>query len=172
MASDIEHIELGVAAPVIRTIGEPREEKVNPVSSYHARFSGPYTVATAFIGGGGLGIYLDDFDESHWNNPTILDLAAKVSVVVDTQANTIFPHAFAANMTILTKDGKTYSHRVDASKGSSRKPLTHTQLLQKFSLNASRLLNEKDVTSISQLIEFSNTNDFFDMMKLVSIKSI
>ncbi len=170
-ASDIEHIELGVAAPVIRTIGEPHEEKINPISSYHAKFSGPYTVAAAFIGGGGLGIYLDDFDESHWNNPTILDLATKVSVVVDTQANTIFPHAFAANMKVLTKDGKTYSHRVNASQGSSQKPLTHSQLLQKFSLNASRFLTEKDVTSVSRLIEFSNTSDFSDLMKLVSIKS-
>ncbi|WP_433360114.1 hypothetical protein [Streptosporangium sp. CA-115845] len=44
-------IELDVAAAPLRTIGEPYEEKVRPRTAYHAKFSGPYTVASALIRG-------------------------------------------------------------------------------------------------------------------------
>jgi 2-methylcitrate dehydratase PrpD len=53
----IERLELGCAASPLRTIGEPRDEKIRPHSGYHAQFSGPFTVAAALLGGGGLGVY-------------------------------------------------------------------------------------------------------------------
>ena len=59
----IERSSSASPAPTLRTIGEPREEKIRPRSGYHAQFSGPFTVAAALLGGGGLGVYLDDFTD-------------------------------------------------------------------------------------------------------------
>lgn len=170
-AEDVLSIELGVAKPVIRTIGEPRNEKIRPKSGYHGKFSAPYTVATAFLGGGGLGIYLDDFAEKNWDLPDRLALAEKVSVFEDARATEIFPNAFAAVLTVITKDGKNYSHRVDASRGSKEHPLTHAEIMQKFQLNASRFLSKADVEKIGILIDFATQEDFAKLMRLLSTKT-
>ncbi|NOT63189.1 MAG: MmgE/PrpD family protein, partial [Acidobacteria bacterium] len=62
---DIVDIELGVPSPVLRTIAQPPEQQARPQSGYHAQFSGPFTIAIALMtkvtGGGGLGLWLDDF---------------------------------------------------------------------------------------------------------------
>ena len=60
----IEALELGVAAPVLRTIAQPRGGEGQAADTgYAAQFSGPFTVATALVGGGGLGVSLDDFTD-------------------------------------------------------------------------------------------------------------
>ena len=156
---------------MIRTIGEPREEKIKPKSGYHGKFSAPYTLATAFLGGGGLGVYLDDFSESNWDQSERLELAAKVNVVADERATEIFPNAFAAVLTVKTKDGKVHTHRVDASLGSKEAPLTKAQIMQKFSLNASRYLAADAVSQVSKFVNFENQDDLASLMKLLSTKS-
>jgi 2-methylcitrate dehydratase PrpD len=167
-ANDIESIELGVAGPVIRTIGEPLAEKIRPKSGYHGKFSAPYTLATAFLGGGGLGVYLDDFSESNWDQAERLELAEKVNVVADDRATQLFPKAFAAVLTVKTKDGKTHCHRVDASLGSKESPLTNAQIMQKFTLNASRYLATESVVQVSKFVNFENQDDLGSLMKLLT----
>lgn len=171
-AAEVKEMELGVAAPVIRTIGEPREDKINPKSGYHGKFSGPYTLATAFLGGGGLGVYLDDFSENTWNQQERLELASKVHVVADETATKIFPNAFAAYLTVKTKDGKTYSHRVNASLGSKEAPLNSEQISRKFSLNASRYLSSDSLTQVANLLKLENQSDLASLMNLLSSKSL
>ena len=53
------------------------EAKIRPESGYHAQFSGPFTFALALRGGGGLGVYLDDFTDAAVADPVNLDLAAR-----------------------------------------------------------------------------------------------
>src|ERR1700704_5329758 len=60
----IVSLTLGVPRPVMHTIAEPVAEKKRPRSGYHAAFSGPYTVAAALLGGGGLGLFHDDFTDA------------------------------------------------------------------------------------------------------------
>ncbi|GAA3611082.1 MmgE/PrpD family protein [Nonomuraea rosea] len=135
--ADAEDIELGVAAPVLRTIAEPREDKIRPRSPYHAKFSGPYTVAAALCGGGGLGLALDDFAAL---SPDALELAARVRCVADERASEIFPNAFAAVLRVRLRDGTTLEHRVDSSRGGPEHPLTREELAVKFRSNAGRAL--------------------------------
>jgi len=52
-STDIVAIELGVPEPVLRTIAEPADQKARPLTPHHAKFSGPFTVAAALVGGGG-----------------------------------------------------------------------------------------------------------------------
>ena len=123
---DVDTVTLGVAAPVLRTIAEPRDEKVRPRSPYHAKFSGPFTVAAALLGGGGLGLSLDDFTDATATDPRRLALAERVEVVADERATEIFPHAFAAVLRVRTHGGAVLEHRVDSSRGGAEHPSAAT----------------------------------------------
>ncbi len=166
--AEIKSVLLGVAKPVIRTIGEPRAEKIHPKSGYHGKFSAPYTIATAFLGGGGLGVYLDDFSEENWDQPERLALAAKVEVVEDARATEIFPNAFAAVLTVTMNDGSVHTHRVDASLGSKEAPLSADQIRKKFTLNASRFLSSSAVEKVLQYADLNRETDLSDLMQLIS----
>ena len=150
---DIEWVELGVAAPTLRTIAEPREDKVAPKSGYHAKFSGPFTVARALIGGGGLGLYLDDFTDKTFADPKVIALAEKVRCVADERASEIFPTAFAAVVRVQTRGGHLFEHRVDSSRGGPQHPLSRSDLLVKFRLNAGRALPTVQVEAIVEAAE-------------------
>lgn len=151
-AAAVESIELGVAAPVLRTIAEPREEKVAPKSPYHAKFSGPFTVARALLGGGGLGLYLDDFTDATYADPVALALAERVHVVADERAGEIFPRAFAAVLRVRTVDGSALEHRVDSSRGGPEHPLSRDDLLVKFRLGAGRALPADRVADLAAAV--------------------
>ncbi|MEV0420637.1 MmgE/PrpD family protein [Streptosporangium canum] len=146
---DIEEIELGAPAPALRTIAEPHEEKIRPRSPYHAKFSGPYTVATALLGGGGLGVYLDDFAELH---PRRLALAARVRCVADERASELFPMSFGAVLRVRVRGGATLTHRVDSSRGGPDNPLSPGELALKFRLNAARALPAREVAALDSRI--------------------
>ncbi|ASW57968.1 2-methylcitrate dehydratase [Plantactinospora sp. KBS50] len=132
----VEAIELGVAGAPRRTIGEPAAEKIAPRSGYHAKFSGPYTVATALLGGGGLGVYLDDFTDDMLRDPRRMALARKVTVVTDDVCDREFPRRFGAVLRVRTRDGRRWEHRVGSSRGGPGHPLTQPELEEKFRLNA------------------------------------
>ncbi|WP_433214029.1 MmgE/PrpD family protein [Microtetraspora malaysiensis] len=146
---DVEEIELGVAAAPLRTIGEPYEEKVRPRTPYHAKFSGPYTVASALIGGGGLGLHLDDFTESAFRDERRLALAAKVRVVADEECTEEFPRAFSAVLRVRTVEGSTLEYRVRSSRGGPEHPLTFEELRTKYALNACRVLSAEAAEALA-----------------------
>ena len=166
-ASDIDTVELGTSAPVLRTIAEPIEDKRKPKSGYHAKFSGPYTVAAALVGGGGLGVYLDDFVDGVWDDPARLALAAKVDVVADARATDLFPKAFAAVLRVRTKGGSTLDARVDGSRGSDVAPLSREDMLTKFRLNASRALDASRVQQLESVSALKSNEDLAQMLTLI-----
>ncbi|MDP9266144.1 MAG: MmgE/PrpD family protein [Chloroflexota bacterium] len=136
----IARLELGTSAPELRTIGEPREEKVRPRSGYHAQFSGPFTVATALIGGGGLGVYFDDFTDAKARDPDLLALAEKVETFVDEACDRAFPHTFPAVLRAHLVDGRVVEERVMHPRGTRENPLSEAELRRKFALNAAQAL--------------------------------
>ncbi|MGI5270061.1 MmgE/PrpD family protein [Nonomuraea sp. CA-218870] len=147
---DVDEIELGVAAAPLRTIGEPYEEKVRPRTPYHAKFSGPYTVASALVGGGGLGLHLDDFTEAAFRDERRLALAARVRVVADEQCSQEFPRAFSAVLRVRTRDGRRLEHRVHSSRGGPEHPLSIDELERKYALNAARVLAPEAVAALAK----------------------
>lgn len=151
-ADDIAFAELGVAEAPLRTIGEPRGKKVRPQSGYHAKFSGPYTVAAAMRGGGGLGVYLDDFTPAAVSDPDRLALAARIDVVPDELCNDEFPNAFSAVLRVTTRSGKRLEHRVHSSRGGPEHPLTPDELQVKFVLNVGRLQSAERAAPLSARI--------------------
>ncbi|MGP3928695.1 MmgE/PrpD family protein [Nonomuraea sp. KM88] len=151
-AEDVAEIELGVAAAPLRTIGEPYEEKVRPRTPYHAKFSGPYTVASALVGGGGLGLHLDDFTEAAFRDEKRLALAARVRVVADEVCTEEFPLAFSAVLRVRARDGRRLEHRVHSSRGGPEHPLSMDELEEKYRLNASRVLPPEAVAALARQV--------------------
>ncbi|MFF5986992.1 MmgE/PrpD family protein [Prauserella flavalba] len=148
---EIESIELGAPTAVLRTIGEPREEKILPKSGYHAAFSGPYTVAAALLGGGGLGVFHEDFTDAAAADPERLALAAKVTCVPDARCDEIFPHQFPAVLRVRLHDGTEIEERVDENRGGNGNPLSADELATKFRLNATRAVSEDRARRITEL---------------------
>lgn len=149
--AEIVELELGAPTAVLRTIAEPRESKIRPQSGYHAAFSGPYTVAAGLLGGGGLGVFHDDFTDEAAADPERLALAAKVRCVPDARCDEIFPHQFPAVLRVRLRDGSELEERVDANRGGPRNPLSADELATKFRLNASRVLAEDVCERITEL---------------------
>lgn len=150
---EIEEIELGVATPTLRTIAQPAEIKVRPQTGYQAQFSGPFTVAAALIGGGGgLGLWLDDFSDERVRDRRYLDLAARVRCTANAECDAIFPNQFPAVLRIRTRDGRWHEEKVLANRGGPGNPLSVDELRVKFMANASRRLEREAAESLADAI--------------------
>jgi 2-methylcitrate dehydratase PrpD len=146
----IASLTLGVPEPVLRTIGEPPEEKARPRSGYHGAFSGPFTVASALLGGGGLGVFHEDFTDEAARDPRRLELAAKVRVVADEECTAIFPRQFPAVLTAELTDGSTRVERVLVNRGGPDNPLSPGELTTKFVLNSARALEKPQAERLAE----------------------
>jgi 2-methylcitrate dehydratase PrpD len=149
---EIAAIELAVATAPLRTIGEPRAAKIRPQSGYHAQFSGPFTVAAALLGGGGLGLWLDDFTDATASDPRYLELAARVRCVASEECDAIFPNQFPAILTVILRDGRTVVEKVLANRGGPANPLSESELVTKFRANAGRVLDEQAAARLAGAI--------------------
>ncbi|MGW4249870.1 hypothetical protein ACWELQ_46225, partial [Nocardia sp. NPDC004722] len=138
-------------AAALRTIGFPPELKARPESGYHAAFSGPYTVAAALIGGGGLGVFHEDFTDAAARDPRRLALAARVRCTPDPRSDEIFPHQFPAVLTARLHDGRTLTERVEANRGGPGNPLSADELALKFRLNTAGILSPATANTLSAI---------------------
>jgi 2-methylcitrate dehydratase PrpD len=137
---DVVSLKLGVAEPTVRTIGEPIDVKRAPQTGYMAQFSGPYTLVAALLGGGGLGVGLDDFTDELARDPRRRELMTRVEVVADERCTKIFPHQFPAVLRAKVHSGQVLVEEVLANRGGPQRPLSFAELGTKFADNAGRQL--------------------------------
>ena len=143
---DIATATLEVAPPTVRTIGEPIEAKREPETGYQAQFSGPYTVAAGFLGGGGLGVGLADFTDELACDPDRRKLMARIEVMGDPRLMAIYPDQLPARLTVTTISGQTLTEEVLANRGGPDRPLSATELAAKYADNTAGLVAD-DVAS-------------------------
>ena len=166
-SSEISEIELGVATPTLRTIAQPEEEKAKPKTGYAAQFSGPFTLATALVGGGGLGVSLDDFTDEAVQDKEKLDLASRVRCVSDDECDRIFPYQFPAVLRVKLKSGENKEVRVLHNRGGSKNPLSNEELAVKFRDNAERALSQERSEQLWEKLQTLDEADSLnDMMQL------
>jgi 2-methylcitrate dehydratase PrpD len=149
---DIDAIELAVPGPNVRTIGQPIEVKRTPATGYMAQFSGPYTVAAALLGGGGLGLGLDDFTDDLAQDPQRRALMQRIDVVADAACDAVFPYQFPAILRVRTTDGRELVQEVMTTRGGPQRPLSYAELSTKFRDNASRMLPPEAVTQLEESV--------------------
>jgi 2-methylcitrate dehydratase PrpD len=166
---DVESLQLGVPAPTVRTIGEPIDVKRTPQTGYMAQFSGPYTVVAGLLGGGGLGVGLDDFTDELARDPRRRELMARVEVVADDRCTKIFPHQFPAVLRARTRDGRELVEEVLANRGGPQRPLSYDELGTKFADNAGRLLPPDVVArvrdDVSRLDQLDNVTTLLEPLR-------
>jgi 2-methylcitrate dehydratase PrpD len=167
---EIEEIELGVATPALRTIAQPEDEKAKPKTGYAAKFSGPFTVATALLGGGGLGVSLDDFTDEAVQDSRKLDLASRVRCVADEECDRIFPNQFPAVLRIRLKCGEERKARVSHNRGGPESPLSDKELETKFRTNAGRVLPRRQVEELEEALRsLADAETVEDAVELVRV---
>lgn len=152
-AEEVVAIELAVASSTLRTIGEPAEIKARPANGYAAAFSGPYTVAAALLGGGGLGLWFNDFDEQRVHEPERLALAAKVRCVASPWCDAMFPKKLPAVLRVWTRDGREWQAKIESSKGTLTCRLSEEDVTRKFMLAAGSVLGKTRAQSLLAAIE-------------------
>ena len=163
---NVARATIGVAAPTVRTIGEPIEVKRSPATGYMAQFSGPYAVAAALFGGSGLGLGLDDFTDELAQDPQRRALMEKIDVVVDDRCTDVFPHQFPAVLTVQTHDGRELVEEVLANRGGPQRPLTFGELATKYRHNAQRLLPDAVVAELErQVARLDEVTDIGSVLK-------
>ncbi len=168
--SSIDDIELGVAAPTLRTIAEPVDEKARPRSGHHGKFSGPFTVATALAAESGLGVSLSDFTDDSVKDPLRLRLASLVRCVADEQASSAFPNQFPGVLRIRLDDGRIFEHRVDHTRGGPQRPLSPDELDTKFRLNVEPVLGAKGATRLMAGLQgIGGAQDVADVIRATTI---
>ena len=151
-AADIRRVQLGVAAPTVRTIGDPIDVKRTPGTGYQAQFSGPYTVVAGLLGGGGLGLGLDDFTDALARDPQRRALMARVEVVADERCDAIYPDHFPAVLTAELADGSSVVEQVLTNRGTAERPLSDDELTTKFRHNAARVVPADHAAEVERAV--------------------
>jgi len=148
----ITKVVLGAPSPVLRTIAEPAAEKAHPRSGYHAAFSGPLTVASAFYSDHGLGLFHEDFTDEAAQDPRKLALAAKVTCEADAECDAVFPYQLPAVLPATLDAGSTVTEKVLVNRGGPGNPLTEEELGIKFTLNAAETIPETRARTLHNAI--------------------
>lgn len=148
----IEAIELGVAGPIVRTLGEPIEVKRAPETGYMAQFSGPYAVVAGLLGGGGLEVSLEDYRDELAHDPRRRQLMSLVSVVENERCSAIFPHQFPSVLRVRLRDGSELVREVLVNRGGPERPLSYEELTTKFADNVAPQLAPASAEELASLV--------------------
>ncbi|HUZ39940.1 MAG TPA: hypothetical protein VMU68_00910, partial [Acidimicrobiales bacterium] len=149
---EIESMELGVAAPIVRTLGEPIEVKRSPETGYMAQFSGPYAVVAGLLGGGGLEVGLGDYTDELARDPRRRQLMQLVSVNADERCSEIFPNQFPSVLRVRLRGGEEMVEEVMTNRGGPQRPLSYDELAAKFSDNSVEMLGPETVQLVRALV--------------------
>lgn len=131
----IESIEVETVSPAMGIVVDPIEEKRRPLSVVDAQFSLPYAVGIGFAH---QRAFLDQYREESLSDRRVLELAAKVTCRPATDLDELYPQRWPTRMTVRV-DGEELTARTDDPKGDPGNPLSHAELVEKFSALAGPL---------------------------------
>ncbi len=127
---DIKSIVCEVGEGTVHRLWEPLAVKQTPPTSYAAKFSSPYCVAAGFIhGDAGLA----QFTEGAVRDPRALELAGKVSYVIDPDNE--YPANYTGHIRAELKDGRVVEARQAQLRGGIRERMSREDLLAKARAN-------------------------------------
>jgi len=135
--SEVERIDVPVAAFIVPIVCEPVAEKFAPASDSHGRVSLQYSLAEA-LQTGSLGRHA--YSPESLRDPGILALAGRVRYYVDPAFPG--PGRFKGAVHVLLKDGRTFHEVEEYNRGSAENPMTYREIRGKFNENASAFLSQ------------------------------
>ena len=169
LPDDIESITVGVSE-IASALCQPIEDRRKPKTILDAKFSIPFCVAIAAVEGA---VRLKDFIPERLTNPAVLDMAEKVMVKLDSRLGGSDVHGLpAGEMEIRTKDGKTYSRRVEIPYGHQTKPMTMEDIVAKFKDCVSFSATPVSTENVDKVIEMClKLEDLADINQIVQLLS-
>ena len=135
---------------------------INPKTPTDAKFSTPYTVATALLKGN---VTLEDFKEENIATEDVQRLLRKVRVVPNEVFTERYPKHWGCKTTIRMLDGRSYEVEIKDALGSVYNPLSKEDIKRKVS----PLLEVSYKEKVSKLIEdLLRIDQVSDLSKLFS----
>lgn len=127
--NDIASVRL-VGSRLNLMLAQPVAQKRRPATAIDAKFSLPFTVATAMHRGT---VTLDDFTAAALSDPAVLDLASRVRFEVDpTRGAGSGPDALRGSVALELKGGQQVVLEIDQPSGSPQRPASEAALIAKF----------------------------------------
>ncbi|MBI3043663.1 MAG: MmgE/PrpD family protein [Betaproteobacteria bacterium] len=129
-----------------------------------AQFSAPFSLAmTVITGKNGF----SDYTEQNLRNPRILNLAAKVKMVIDPEMEKEAAKR-GSRVTVRLKNGKVYEQKVEYCKGLPENPLTREEFEDKFrglaGVVAEKETTDKILHMVRQLDEIPDVRSLVSLM--------
>jgi len=113
----------------------------DPKSINEAQVSLPYSIAVAFTTGEA---FLDQYEDPHLHDPVNMEIMERIKVETDPE----LPRGVSCLMVVETNKGETYRAQVDYPKGSKQNPMSHEELIRKFSRLSQSVTGERQINRI------------------------
>src|SRR5499427_1845304 len=130
---DIQEVRVQLGERDMRSVGgwseDEKRKKHRPEGVVDAQFSIPYTVAATLINGG---LSLEEFTDSKLRNEEILDLAARVKLILNPDLDKGPMDVKPQVVEVVTRDGKIISERIEFPKGNPNNPVASEELVESF----------------------------------------
>lgn len=139
---DIARIVAGIPSVVQTQTGFPYQAD----SVLNAQMSLQYNVAVALLDGQA---YLPQFAPERIVEPTVVELAKRVEIVVDDDLDALYPAIYGGRITLILKSGEQHSLRVDYSKGMPENQMSSDDIAEKF-MSLARAVTD-DATAVHLL---------------------
>ena len=144
-AAQIARIRTGVYRASAEICGNP-----DPVTPAEARFSLPYCAGVMALRGA---ITPADFSDAALNDPRIREIAAKVEIAIDPEAETAFPALRPATVDIRTVDGSVFHHHQFTRKGDPDAALSDAEIAAKFHALAAPVIGPDGAQALVSAID-------------------
>lgn len=135
-----------------------------PKTSAEAKFSIAYGIAVA-LREGRFG--MAQLEEKFTHDPVNVELASKVTVVVDPDVQALYPKKRGARVKITMKDGRTFAKELYDLKGSPNTPIGWAELEKKYRSNVEGTFDDADADALLALIKNMDGLDGVDRMMAI-----
>lgn len=160
---DIERVEVELP------LGNGATNRPRPKTGLDGKFSIHYTVSSALLDGR---VVIETFRDERRFAPDMEDMLKRVIILENPEGNRDWAHNYS-KVTVYTKDGQQYSHRVDRPLGIWDNPLPWEGRLAKFHDCARRVLAEREAQQVVSLIEaFEEMKSVGPLMDLLRVPTI
>lgn len=157
--SDIRRIHCRVAQGCTGFVCEPWDKKLQPQTSYEARFSLPFAVALMLIEGkAGAAQFADAF----LAHAGIAELMRKVTYEVEPSFQV---KDMPGWITVTLNDGTSLEARIDRVRGDTASPVARSELLGKFSEATIPLARERTQRIAEKVFQLDRLNHVRELMQ-------
>lgn len=159
--ADVERIIAGIADVVRTQTGFAYRAD----SVLNAQMSLQYNVAVALHD---RQAYLEQFTPQRVVDPAVCETASRVEIEVDPEIDRAYPEVYGGRLTLVLKNGRRLSKRVDYSRGMPENPMSGEEIERKFrSLAAAavgRPSTDQILVSARELFEASSAMPLADLL--------